>query len=89
MSSGLYLLVRAKKLVSIELTIFWPNASADPKLPSLVNSRLVLVIVMVMFTSLALTVPSVGNQARVRRAPVAPSDAGGVGGGGGGSLGGR
>ena len=80
---------RAKKEVSMLLTMFWPNAVAEPKEPSFVNSRLVFVMVMVTFTSEGLAEPSVGNQARVRRDPVAPFEGGCGCGGGGGQGGGR
>lgn len=43
--------------------------------PSLVNSRLVFVMVMVTLTSLGLALPSAGNHASVRRSPVAPARA--------------
>jgi hypothetical protein len=56
----------------MELTRFWPKVYTLPKEPSLVNSREVLVTVMV---TLVLAAWPGGNQASVRRAPLAPAAA--------------
>lgn len=59
-----------RKLLSMLLTRLLAKVNTLPKLPMPVNSALVLVTVILTFTSAA--EPLVGNQARVRRDPDDP-----------------